>query len=59
MDLLEFMMDMTKYLILFGSEKYDAIYDRIRYLMSLKSGIAYIFSSYLQKSKLILMILYL
>ena len=59
MDLLEFMMDMTRYLILFGSEKYDAIYDRIRYLMSLKSGIAYIFSGYLQKSKLILMILYL
>ena len=29
----------TWYLISFGSEKYDAIYDRIRYLISLESGI--------------------
>ena len=36
--------DRTRYLTLFGSEKYGAIYDRIRYLISLKSGIAYIFS---------------
>ena len=48
--------DGTKYLTLFGSENYDAIYDRIRYLISLKSGITYIFSI-LQKSRLILMIL--
>ena len=36
--------DKTKYLILFGLEKYDAIYDRIIYLISLKSGITYVFS---------------
>ena len=48
--------DGTRYLKLFASEKYDAIYDRIRYLLSLRSGITYIFSHYFQKSKLILMI---
>ena len=31
--------DGTRYLTLFGSEKYDAIYRRIRYLTSLKSSI--------------------
>ena len=31
--------DGTRYLVLFGSEKYDSIYDRIRYLISVKSGI--------------------
>ena len=41
--------DGTRYLTLFGSEKYDAIYDRIRYLISLKSGITYIFSCYFAK----------
>ena len=46
--------DGTRYLTLFGSEKYGAIYDRIRYLVSLKIGIKYIL---LQKSTLILMIL--
>ena len=30
--------DMTRYLVLFGSEKYDSIYNKIRYLMSVKSG---------------------
>ena len=29
----------TRYLTFFGSEKYDAIYNRIRYLISLKSSI--------------------
>ena len=33
----------TKYFTLFGFEKYDAIYNRIRYLTSLKNGITYIF----------------
>ena len=45
--------DRTRYLTLFCSQKYDAIYDKISYLTSLKSGI-----TILQKSKLILMILY-
>ena len=31
--------DGTRYLVLFGSEKYDHIHDRIRYLISVKSGI--------------------
>ena len=43
--------DGTRYLTLFGSEKYDAIYDRIRCLISLKSGITYIFSHYFAKTK--------
>ena len=41
----------TRYLTMFGSEKYDAIYDRIRYLISLKSNITYIFSHYFAKIK--------
>ena len=36
--------DGTRYLVLFGSEKNDYIYNMIRYLMSVKSGIAYIIS---------------
>ena len=51
--------DGNRYLTLLGSEKYDAIYNRIRYLISLKSGITYIFLTITQKSKLILRILYL
>ena len=47
MDLLEFMMELC--LTLFGSEKYDAICDRIRYLISLKSSITYVFSHYFAK----------
>ena len=43
--------DGTTYLTLFGSEKYDAIYNRIRYFLSLKSGITYIFSLYFAKFK--------
>ena len=37
---------------MFGSEKYDAIYDRIRCLIKLKSGITYIFSHYFAKIKI-------
>ena len=37
------------YLTLFGSENYDAISDRIRYFMKLKSDITYIFSHYFAK----------
>ena len=34
----------TKYLVLFRSEKYDSIYNRIRYLISIKSGVTFIIS---------------
>ena len=37
--------DGTKYLILFGLEKYDRNYDRIIYFLRLKSGITYVYSS--------------
>ena len=43
--------DGTTQLTLFGSEKYDTIYNRIRYVISLKSGITYIFSHYFTKIK--------
>ena len=36
--------DGTKYLVLFGSEKYGVIYYRIRYLIGLKSSITCFFS---------------
>ena len=34
--------DGTRYLVLFRSEKYDFIYHRIRYLIRVKSSIAYV-----------------
>ena len=43
--------DGTRCLPSLGFAKYDIIYDRIRYLVSLKSGIAYIFSRYFAKIK--------
>ena len=43
--------DGTRYLTLFGSEKYDAIFNNIRYLRSLKSSLTYIFSHYFAKIK--------
>ena len=43
--------DRTTYLKLFGSEKYDAIYNRIRYPVSLKSSTTYVFSHYYAKIK--------
>ena len=43
--------DGTRYLTLLGSEKHDTIYDRIRYLISLKSGITYSFSHIFAKNK--------
>ena len=36
---------------MFGSGEYDAIYNRIRYLISLESGITYIFSHYFVRIK--------
>ena len=43
--------DGTTYLTLLGSEKYDAIYNGIRYLISLKSSIPYVFFSILRKNQ--------
>ena len=43
--------DRIIYLTLFGSEKHQAIYNRIRYLISIKSGITHIFSHYFAKMK--------
>ena len=37
---------------LFGSEKYDTTYNRIRYLLSLKGSITYISSHYFAKIKI-------
>ena len=36
--------DVTRYLTFLGAKKHDAIYSRIRHLISLKSSIAYVFS---------------
>ena len=44
--------DGTRYLTLFGAKTYDAIYDKIRYLTSLKSCITFIFSHYFAKTKI-------
>ena len=43
--------DWTRYLTLLGCEKYEALNNRIRYLISLKSAITYIFSHYFAKIK--------
>ena len=43
--------DGPRYLVLFGSEKYKSIYKRIRYLISVKSGITYIISRNYAKIK--------
>ena len=44
--------DGIRYLILFGPEKYDGIYDRIRCLISQKSNIIYVFSHICVKVKI-------
>ena len=43
--------DETRHLTLFGTKKYDTTYNRIRYLISLKSSITYILSHYFAKIK--------
>ena len=45
--------DGNRYLILFGLEKYDATYNRIKYLIGvkIKNGIQYVFSHYYAKIK--------
>ena len=42
----------TKYLVLVGPEKYNAIYDRIRYLIGLKRGTTYVFFHNYMKIKI-------
>ena len=49
--------DRMRYLVLFDHEKYDAIYNRIRDLISQKGGITCIISHNYETSKLILMII--
>ena len=44
--------DKTRYLALFNLEKYNVIYDRIRYLIGLKSSITYVFSYNFGKIKI-------
>ena len=51
--------DGTRYLTLFGSKEYEAIYDRITDLISQKVASHIFFLTILQKSKLIFIILYL
>ena len=43
--------DGNKYLVLLDFEKYDDIYNKIRYLMSIKSGITDVFAHYYAKIK--------
>ena len=43
--------DGSKYLVLLGPEKYDAICNRNRYLISLKCSITYVFSYYFAKKR--------
>ena len=44
--------DGTRYLVIFGREKCNSIYNRIRYLVSVKSGITYTISHDYAKTKL-------
>ena len=50
--------DRTRYLLLFWPEKYDAIYDRIRYLISQKLVLHIAFIKFWEESGLIHIILY-
>ena len=49
--------NITRHLVLFSPEKYEAIYNRIRYVMSQKNDITYVITHNYTKSKLIHMIL--
>ena len=50
--------DGTRYLTMFGSEKYDAIYNGIRYLIGVKKKVSYMFFvTIMRKSKFILLII--
>ena len=41
----------ARYLVLYESKEYDSIYNKIRYLVSVKSGITYIISQNYSKMK--------
>ena len=43
--------DGTRYLTLFGPEKYNSIYNRTSYLISQESGLTYTYSHYCAKIK--------
>ena len=43
MNLLELGLDGTRYLVLFGSEKYNIIYNRVKYLLEVKIDITFVF----------------
>ena len=43
--------DRTRYLTMFDTKKYDAIYDKIRCLIKIKSGITYYYFSLFAKIK--------
>ena len=49
--------DKSRYLKLFGNKKHEAIYNKIRYIISIKNSITHTVSRCFTKSKLILMIL--
>ena len=36
--------DGTRYIVLFGAEKYDSIYNKVRYYIGIKGGTTYVFS---------------
>ena len=44
--------DGTRYVVLFGPEKHDVIFNRIRYLLSQKSGITYVLSHNYARTKI-------
>ena len=46
--------DGTRYLVLFGSEKYDFIYNRIRYFIRVKNGISFVIPHNYAKIKVVL-----
>ena len=43
MNLLELELDGTRYLVLFGSEKCNIIYNRVKYLLEVKIDITFVF----------------
>ena len=52
MDLLEFMIELDRYLLLFGPEKYYVICDRTIYLIILESSFSYVISHNYERMKI-------